>query len=407
MLSNRTSLGLAAFLLVVSAGITARGQDHELEGMALFEPADVRPYDNWAQPKDGMFFSFEGLYWHISPPNKTSIGDPTLTPTVYVTPPVGATSIPSFVEQNSLDTSGPSVWKWGDRTELGYVEGHHGFMFTALSTESQTEDFTASSVFVVFNDPAFGPNGSHLLDTQITNPATGLPTNVEMPVNFGTVYVQDKSRIQGVEALYIYRPSELPLGGNLEFMLGGRYLELKDQFWVDARGGALADSYWDTESHNEMGGPELGVRWYQPCGRFGFSAEGRFTAAINAQSVYQDGILGSTLTAGQNLPVTTALPNGNSVTTLYPTLMNDTAFTHSTHWIEFSPIIELRVEAHAQLTNMISVKAGYTGIFVNNVVRAADMIDYTVPTMGITRNLDGNLQSVFIQGLNIGFELNR
>ena len=60
-----------------------------------------------------------------------------------------------------------------------------------------------------------------------------------------------------------------------------------------------------------------------------------------------------------------------------------------------------------QLTNMIAVKAGYTGLFINNVVRAADMVDYTVPSMGITRNLDGNLQSVYAQGLNLSIEFNR
>ena len=87
--------------------------------------------------------------------------------------------------------------------------------------------------------------------------------------------------------------------------------------------------------------------------------------------------------------------------------MSATSFNHSTHWIEFSPIIELRVEAHMQLTNIIAVKAGYTGMFVNNVVRAADMVDYTLPNMGITRNLDGNLQPVYIQGLNLSIEFNR
>ena len=87
--------------------------------------------------------------------------------------------------------------------------------------------------------------------------------------------------------------------------------------------------------------------------------------------------------------------------------MGATSFTHSTHFIEFSPIVELRVEAHMQLTNIIAVKAGYTGIFVNNVVRAADMVDYTLPTMGITRNLDGNLQPVYIQGLTLSIEFNR
>ncbi|MGO9109890.1 MAG: BBP7 family outer membrane beta-barrel protein [Thermoguttaceae bacterium] len=399
MLSNRISLGLAAFLLVVSAGMRAQGQDHELAGAALFEPADIRPYDNWAQPKEGLFVTFDGLYWHISPPNKTSIGDPTLTPTVFV----GPTLNDSFVEQNSLDTSATSVWKWGDRMELGYVDGHQGFMFTSLSTQSQTSETSASHAFVVFNDPAFGPNGSHYLDTVLAPATVTTPAIIgETPVNFQNIYVQDKSRVEGVEALYLYRPAELPLGGNLEFTAGGRYFELKDQFWVDARGGNLTDSYWNTRSHNEIGGPEIGIRWFQPIGRFGISAESRFTAGVNAQSVDQDGLLASKLTAGQNGAV--PLIDG---ATAYPTLMGATSFTHSTHWIEFSPIVELRVEAHMQLTNIIAVKAGYTGIFVNNVVRAADMVDYTLPTMGITRNLNGNLQQVYMQGLNLSIEFNR
>ena len=96
------------------------------------------------------------------------------------------------------------------------------------------------------------------------------------------------------------------------------------------------------------------------------------------------------------------MPGGNAAP--LPTLMGAHSFVNSTHWIEFSPIIELRVEAHMQLTNIIGVKAGYTGIFVNNVARAADMVDYTLPNMGITRNLDGNMQQVYIQGLNLSVE---
>jgi len=391
MLSNRISLGLVAFALAASAAITAYGQDHELEGAALFEPADMRPYDNWAQPRDGMFVTFDGLYWHISMPAKTTVGDPTLTPTVFVGPTLGD----AIVEQNSVDTSGSSVWKWGDRIELGYVDGHYGFMFTSLETQSQTEETSAANAYVVFNDPAFGPNGSHYLDTVLQTNAAGTPTVIgETPVNFKTLYVQDKSRVDGVEALFMYRMDELHLGGQLEFLAGGRYFELKDQFWVDARGGNLTDSYWNTTTHNEIAGPEIGARWYQPFGRFGFSAESRFTAGVNAQAIGQEGLLAAGLTSGQNTPP-------------QPTLMGATSFTHSTHYIEFSPIIELRAEAHMQLTNVISVKAGWTGIFVNNVARAADMIDYTVPTMGITRNLDGNLQNVFITGLNVSVEINR
>ena len=387
MLANRISLGLAAFLLVVSAGMRADAQDHEAIGAALFEPADKRPYDNWAEPRNGLFFTFDGLYWHISPAAKTTIGDPTLTPTVFV----GPNLTDAFVETNSIDTTAPSIWKWGDRMELGYIDDHHGFMFTSLSTQSQTATTENNSAFVVFNDPAFGPTGSHYLDTVLQ--ASPLIAG-ETPVNFNQILVINKSRLAGVEALYMYRMDELHLGGTLEFTAGGRYFELKDQFFVAADGGNLTNSYWNTSTHNEIAGPEIGVRWYQPIGRFAFSAESRFTAGINAQAIAQDGELAEQLVAGGNAPP-------------QPTLLNAASFTHSTHYIEFSPIIELRAEAHAQLTNMISLKAGWTGIFVNNVARAADMVDYTVPTMGITRNLDGNMQNVFITGLNLSIEFNR
>ena len=108
--------------------------------------------------------------------------------------------------------------------------------------------------------------------------------------------MQNKLRIGGLEAAYIYRPSELHDGSSVDFTLGGRYFEFKDQFWVDCQGGILADSYWNTVSKNEIAGPEIGLRWFKPLGRFALVAEGRFTAGLNTQTVNQDGILGSLLT---------------------------------------------------------------------------------------------------------------
>jgi hypothetical protein len=108
----QTLTGVAVGLLVVSSGMTARGQDHEAIGADLFEPADVRPYDNWAEPKQGIFFTFDGMYLHISPCAKTTVGDPNLNPTVYTGPDPLTDGI---VETSTLDTSGPSLWKWGDR----------------------------------------------------------------------------------------------------------------------------------------------------------------------------------------------------------------------------------------------------------------------------------------------------
>jgi hypothetical protein len=386
-------LGLSGFVAAISVCLTACAQDNEVQGLDFFEHADVRPYDNWAEQKNGAFFVFDGLYWHIQAPAKTSIGDPTLTPTVYY----GPSTAESFTETNSLESnSGESIWKFGDRMEFGYIEDHYGFMFTTLNTNSQTDSFYRQNAFVVFNDPGTGQNGSqHYLDTVLgTDPTTGLAIIGETPVKFTTVYVQNKSRIGGVEALWMYRPNQLATGGTAEFMLGGRYFELKDQFWVDAEGGTLADSYWNTTSHNEIGGPEIAMRLYQPIGRFAISAEGRFTAGVNSQQVKQDGILGSTLEANQ------------AATAPVPYLFSATGFQHSQSWVEFSPMLEFRVEAHVQITNLIAFKAGYTGIWVDNVVRAADMVDYTVPSMGITTANNGNRQSVYMGGVNIGVEVN-
>ena len=58
MLSKRFILGLAALLLAASAGTRVYGQDHELEGAALFERADIRPYENWAQSTNPTWAAF-------------------------------------------------------------------------------------------------------------------------------------------------------------------------------------------------------------------------------------------------------------------------------------------------------------------------------------------------------------
>jgi hypothetical protein len=59
MLSN----WIAAFLVAISAGTTTYGQkdDHGLQGAVLFEPADIRPYDNWGEAKEGI--AFLCLFW--------------------------------------------------------------------------------------------------------------------------------------------------------------------------------------------------------------------------------------------------------------------------------------------------------------------------------------------------------
>ena len=115
-------------------------------------------------------------------------------------------------------------------------------------------------------------------------------------------------------------------------------------------------------------------------------------AGVNDQAIRQNGELASLLFGtGTN-------PSGE------PYLMHATTFASSVHLTEFTPLVEFRAEAHVQLTKLISVKAGWTGIFMDNIARASDMVLYQVPAMGILPG--NNKQPVFMEGFNVGVELN-
>jgi len=69
MLWNRISLGLAAFLLVATAGMTARGQDLNSKAWVSLGGAHISPY-GMGGTEERLSFTFDGLIWHISPANR-------------------------------------------------------------------------------------------------------------------------------------------------------------------------------------------------------------------------------------------------------------------------------------------------------------------------------------------------
>ncbi len=85
--------------------------------------------------------------------------------------------------------------------------------------------------------------------------------------------------------------------------------------------------------------------------------------------------------------------------------MGPTTFTHADHIQEFTPAVELRAEAWYQLTRAVSVRAGWTGLWMDNIARSSNMINYQVPGMGIRSQF--NRQDVFVHGWNLGLIVNR
>jgi hypothetical protein len=68
-------------------------------------------------------------------------------------------------------------------------------------------------------------------------------------------------------------------------------------------------------------------------------------------------------------------------------------------------VAELRAEARYELFRTVSIHAGWTGLWAGGICRASDSILYSLPNMGI--DTSSNNQSVFINGLTFGVDINR
>jgi hypothetical protein len=183
-------------------------------------------------------------------------------------------------------------------------------------------------------------------------------------------------------------------------MLGVRYYEFNDNFDVSCGGDPgmtsggwanfMAGSYWNTTAENHIVGPQVGLRWRKSRGRWTFNTEGRFTAGFNNTNFYQNSLLGASIVTG-------AIGN--------PMGVGATSSSYSAVDDAFSPIVELRFEGEYKVTSAISIRAGYTGMWVGNVARASDMVEYNFPYMGLKDSV--SRESVFVNGATLGLQINR
>ena len=394
MLLNRTLSGMAFGLMVLLASSSVFGQG--LAGMQLFAPAELSSYGRGPQPNVGYFFVFDGLYWTITPPNLTTIGKQGLTRTTFI-----GTDLQNdvLIQNNTLDT-GQLLANFvvGNRFEFGRMTENNGWMFSLYQLQDQGQSFISHNVDMTFEDPVFGPASSHLLEGKFTNPSP--PPDflyLELPVTFENILVENTVSHWNVELNYVGRSDELHHGGYFEWFIGPRYMEFDDVFLVVANGGILDASLWNTEAENHIISGQVGARWFKKRGRWMLSTEGRFFAGLNAQNIHQIGQIASNLTSGQTDSGT-------------PYLLQPTSFNHNEYIREFTPGIELRIEARYQITRSISFRAGWTGMWMDGIARASNLVDYTLDGnngayLGILR--DQNRQDVFVNGLTIGFDVNR
>jgi len=418
MLLNRTSSVLAVAAIVLALGVPSAAQD--LWDAQLFAPANLSPYGGGPSPHEGYFFTFDGLNWNISAPDVTTIGDPNQTRTVYygVHPLDDLDPLSDIrIQSNTLDTSPlEAVPTLGNRIEFGRINDHKGWMFGVYRLTSQTQRYMRTGVDMVFIDDEFGPRGSRLLEgivgtvTDPLDPDTQIDIIRNLPLTFDEVFVRNEVAHWSTELSFIHRTHQLHHGGYFEWLFGARYLQFDETFEVDARGdifddtgddavddvaaqvpAILADSIWCTRAENHLIGPQIGLRWFKKCHRFTYNVEGRYMAGFNFQNLRQQGTLGTELN-----------PPGD---VFEPLVMDTTSFTHAADEQEYSNVVELRAELRYEFTRNVSFRVGWTGLWMDGIARASNVINYEVPDMGLRPEF--NEEDVFMHGLTIGVDVNR
>jgi hypothetical protein len=392
---NQRCLRLAIGLVVLLIGLPAFAQN--MRKADLFSPADISPYGGGPQPNEGYFFAFDGLNWHISTPSVTPLGAD-IPRTVYYGPDI----TDSVVQTDSHNTGWMAMTsEAGIRVEFGRMGRHRGWIFSTYQLTTETQTTALTDVVMTFVDPPDPTTGRKLLEGVVgTIPDPLDPTQTidvirDLPLTFDTVYLRNSTKTLSVELMAVHRFNQRHYGGFLEVFAGVRYLEFDEDFAVNAIGSpVLGDSIWSTEAENHIIGPQVNARWFRQSGRWMLSTEGRFMVGFNSQSIRQDGTLGT------QLPVV-----GQAVPNFTPLLMKTTSFNHVRHIQEWSPLIELRTEVRYQLTRSIALRAGWTGIWMDGIARASNLINYEVPYMGLRTEF--NEQDVFVHGPNFGITINR
>jgi hypothetical protein len=148
---------------------------------------------------------------------------------------------------------------------------------------------------------------------------------------------------------------------------------------------------WDTDTFNNMVGPEFGLLFESQSGRWKFSSEFKFTAAFNWQNNlyrganFPDSIGADYLRATFNPSVTDSNDGSdpNQQALAAPPLFlqiygvgQQNATNAAEHRFVFSPIGEWRFGAEFKVSQAITLHAGYTGMWLGSIARASTNTGY-------------------------------
>lgn len=243
-----------------------------------------------------------------------------------------------------------------------------------------------------------------------------------IPIVFDTYTLNTKVNTWCVEAMYTYRFHPFRIG-TLEFLGGVKYHVFDDkmEFFAHAttktsshytdtivnilnKGGSTIvtnsgnissedqeyDSYdedsdsfsgadlgyssWNFDADNQIIGPQIGGRYTLSNNRWRLMGEGTFFAGFNRQNLSGNGYLGLKYESSQsgNLSDTGGIPLNSPINTVA------NSFSYSEHFNQWSPGVNVKVEAAWHWTSVVSFKVGYDFTYLANLARSTTINDYRI-----------------------------
>ncbi len=279
-----TTLGFRRFLTAILAAAMAAGSaspaaagdwmpllpDQDFYDFQLFAPPDLQSYSLYHKPHEGIFFSYDRLYWGITPPSVTDVGT---TPDGYLIPtqPISPQAIVQL-NNASLQASAqnpqlpPNVigglyifgadplqldlntgWMrtamtWGNRYEGGWIYDDRGMAFGYFDTGDQVQSFQTNSEFAASSPTqiftqvttAGATGGGGAVNQSFPLTTTTITSNSPPPDHLiaQKLTQQNSTRIQSAAAGFIIRRA---LGGRgsgstVRFSIGPRFLQFEDRY---------------------------------------------------------------------------------------------------------------------------------------------------------------------------------
>jgi len=242
--------------------------DQDFYDFQLFAPPDLQEYGVYHRPSEGIFFSYDRLYWSITVPRVTRVAETNQGGYLIPSQPISPQAIVQLNNGGIVasGTSGGNViggifiygadplqldlntsWlrtgmTWGNRYEGGWIYDDKGMLFSYFDTGNQKQtfqtnsEFAASSPTQIFTQTTTSGATGGFGTTSIPLTTTTITSNSPPPDHLiaQKLTQTNSSEIMSVSASAIIRRElgRRGSGSTVRFSLGPRFIQFADRYRI-------------------------------------------------------------------------------------------------------------------------------------------------------------------------------